>query len=139
MRTAPAARGDNLFTVSIVALDLKTGAYKWHFQEVHHDLWDYDNSASPVLADISYRGRTRKLLIHAGKTGMVYILDRTDGRPLLGMEERPVPQEPRNQTAATQPFPVADSFVPTCPEARQRRRRARNPVASSERSGRTRW
>ncbi len=108
--------GDNLFTVSIVALDLKTGAYKWHFQEVHHDLWDYDNSASPVLADISYRGRPRKLLLHAGKTGMVYILDRTDGRPLLGMEERPVPQEPRNHTAPTQPFPVGDSFVPTCPE-----------------------
>jgi len=111
-----ARAGDNLFTVSIVALDLKTGAYKWHFQEVHHDLWDYDNSVSPVLADIPYRGNTRKVLLHAGKTGMVYIFDRITGKPLIGIDERPVPQEPRNHTAATQPFSRADTFVPTCPE-----------------------
>jgi len=109
--------GDNLFTASIVALDLKTGAYKWHFQEVHHDIWDYDNSAAPVLADISYRGQPRKILMHAGKTGFLYILDRTNGKPLVGIEEKPVPQERRMKTAATQPFPVGDSFVPTCPEA----------------------
>jgi alcohol dehydrogenase (cytochrome c) len=108
--------GDNLFTVSIVALDLKDGAYKWHFQEVHHDVWDYDNAASPVLADVRYQGTTRKVLMHAGKTGFLYILDRTNGKPLLGIEERPVPQEPRMKTAATQPFPRGDSFVPTCPE-----------------------
>ena len=48
--------GDNLFTVSVVALDLKTGAYKWHFQEVHHDIWDYDSAAAPVLADVRYQG-----------------------------------------------------------------------------------
>ena len=59
--------GDDLFTASIVALDLKTGAYKWHFQEVHHDLWDYDNSASPLLADVSVRGRMRKAIVHAAK------------------------------------------------------------------------
>ena len=70
-----ARAGDNLFTVSIVALDLKTGAYKWHFQEIHHDLWDYDNAVSPILADIPYHGRTRKVLLHAGKNGMVYIFD----------------------------------------------------------------
>ncbi len=108
--------GDNLYTASIVALDLKTGAYKWHFQEVHHDLWDYDNVAAPVLADIQYQGKTRKVLISAGKTGFLYILDRTNGKPLIGIEEKPVPQEPRIKTAATQPFPVGDSFVPTCPE-----------------------
>ncbi len=108
--------GKNLFTSSIVALDLKTGAYKWHFQEVHHDLWDYDNEAAPVLADIKYHGQTRKILIHAGKTGFLYIYDRTNGKPLIGIEEKPVPQEPRMKTAATQPFPVGDSFVPTCPE-----------------------
>ena len=73
--------GDNLFTVSIVALDLKTGAYKWHFQEVHHDVWDYDNAASPVLADVRYQGTLRKVLMHAGKTGFLYILDRTNGSP----------------------------------------------------------
>src|SRR5579863_7227325 len=54
--------GDNLYTAAIVALDLKTGAYKWHFQEVHHDVWDYDNTASPVLADIPYHGQMRKVL-----------------------------------------------------------------------------
>ena len=108
--------GDNLFTVSIVALDSKTGAYKWHFQEVHHDVWDYDNSAAPVLADVRYGGSLRKALMHAGKTGFLYILDRTNGKPLVGIEERPVPQEPRMKTARTQPFPAGDSFVPTCPE-----------------------
>jgi PQQ-dependent dehydrogenase (methanol/ethanol family) len=108
--------GDNLFTASIVALDLQTGAYKWHFQEVHHDVWDYDNAASPVLADITYQGRPRKILIHAGKTGMMYILDRVTGRPLIGIEERAVPQEPRMKTSPTQPFPIGDTFVPTCPE-----------------------
>lgn len=108
--------GDNLFTVSIVALDLKTGAYKWHFQEVHHDLWDYDGATPPILTDLTYRGRQRKVLIHTGKTGFLYILDRTNGTPLIGIEERPVDQEPRMKTATTQPFPIGDSFVPTCPE-----------------------
>ncbi|MEN3337944.1 MAG: hypothetical protein V7647_1620 [Acidobacteriota bacterium] len=108
--------GDNLFSVSVVALDLKTGAYKWHFQEVHHDVWDYDNAAAPVLADVRVQGRRRQILIHAGKTGMTYILDRVTGKPFVGIVERPVPQEPRMKTAATQPFPVGDSFVPTCPE-----------------------
>ena len=108
--------GDNLFTVSVVALDLKTGAYKWHFQEVHHDIWDYDSAAAPVLADVRYRGAMRKILLHTGKTGFMYVLDRTNGKPLIGIEERAVPQEPRMKTAATQPFPIGDSFVPTCPE-----------------------
>ncbi len=108
--------GDNLFTASIVALDLTTGLRKWHFQEVHHDIWDYDNQTPPVLADIRYRGQVRKILIHGGKTGLMYILDRVDGKPLIGIEERPVPQEPRQKTAKTQPFPIGDSVVPTCPE-----------------------
>jgi alcohol dehydrogenase (cytochrome c) len=108
--------GDNLFTASIVALDAKTGAYKWHFQEVHHDLWDYDNAGAPILADVSYQGQSRKVLIHAGKTGFLYILDRVTGKPLIGIEERAVPQEARNKTSRTQPYPLGDSFVPTCPE-----------------------
>jgi PQQ-dependent dehydrogenase (methanol/ethanol family) len=108
--------GDNLYTASVVALDLKTGAYKWHFQEVHHDLWDYDSASSPVLADITYKGQPRKILISSNKSGYLYILDRTNGKPLIGIEEKPVPQEPRNKTAATQPIPTGDSFVPTCPE-----------------------
>jgi PQQ-dependent dehydrogenase (methanol/ethanol family) len=108
--------GDNLFTASIVALDLRTGSYKWHFQEVHHDIWDHDAASPPVLADVEYEGRRRKILIHAGKTGFLYILDRTDGKPLIGIEEKPVPQEPRLKTARTQPFPIGDRFVPLCPE-----------------------
>jgi alcohol dehydrogenase (cytochrome c) len=108
--------GDNLFSASIVALDLKTGKRKWHFQEVHHDLWDYDGPSSPVLADITYQGRPRKILMHGSKTGMIYILDRTNGTPLIGIEERPVPQQPEQKTAKTQPFPIGDAFVPTCPE-----------------------
>jgi PQQ-dependent dehydrogenase (methanol/ethanol family) len=108
--------GDNLFTASILALDLKTGAYKWHFQEVHHDIWDYDNPTPPVLADIQFRGQPRKIVIHGGKTGFTYILDRTNGMPLVGIEERPVAQDPRNKTSATQPYPLGDSPVPTCPE-----------------------
>jgi quinohemoprotein ethanol dehydrogenase len=108
--------GDNLYTASVVALDLKTGAYKWHFQEVHHDIWDYDSAAAPILADVRYQGSTRKILMHAGKTGFMYVLDRTNGKPLIGIEERAVPQEPRMKTAATQPFPIGDSFTPTCPE-----------------------
>jgi len=108
--------GDNLFTASIVALDSKTGAYKWHFQEVHHDIWDYDAASPPVLAEVTYRGQRRRILIHAGKAGFLYILDRTSGRPLVGIEERPVPQEPRMKSARTQPHPVGDRFVPLCAE-----------------------
>ena len=72
---------------------------------MHHDIWDYDDAAPPVLADIRYQGRCGKILMHAGKTGFLYILDRTNGKPLIGIEERPVPQEPRMKTAKTQPYP----------------------------------
>jgi PQQ-dependent dehydrogenase (methanol/ethanol family) len=108
--------GDNLFSASIVALDIRSGRYKWHFQEVHHDIWDYDAPVAPVLADITYQGQNRKILMHGGKTGMMYILDRTNGKPLIGIVERPVEQEPRMKTARTQPFPIGDVFVPICPE-----------------------
>jgi len=104
--------GDNLFSASIVALDVRTGKYRWHFQEVHHDLWDYDAPNPVVLFDIEIDGVQRKGLAQAGKTGWVYLLDRTNGTPLIGIEERPVAQEPRQATAATQPVPVGDAFVP---------------------------
>ena len=107
---------DNLFTASVLALDLKTGEYRWHFQQVRHDIWHYDAGGPSVLADITYEGRQRKILMHPGKTGYLYILDRTDGTPLIGMEERAVPQEPRMKTAPTQPYPIGDPFVPLCPE-----------------------
>ena len=103
--------GDNLFTASIVALDAYTGEYRWHFQQVHHDIWDYDAPNPVVLFDLDYGGELRKGLVQAGKTGWLYILDRVTGEPLVGIEERPVPQEPRQATAATQPHPDGDAFA----------------------------
>lgn len=104
--------GDNLFSASIVAVDVNTGIYRWHFQEVHHDLWDYDAANPVVLFDMDFEGESRRAIAHPGKTGWVYILDRVTGEPLIGIEERPVPQEPRQHTAATQPYPIGDAFVP---------------------------
>ena len=104
--------GDNLFTNSIVALDVKTGKYRWHYQQVHHDIWDYDGPSPVVLFDVKIRGRTRKAIAEINKTGWVYILDRRTGKPLLGIKERPVPQEPRQATARTQPHPAGEAVIP---------------------------
>ena len=105
-------KGDNLFTVSIVGLDVKTGRYRWHFQQVHHDIWDYDSPNPVILFDAPYEGRMRKAIAEVSKTGWVYILDRQTGKPLTPIEERPVPQEPRQHTAATQPYVIGDPVVP---------------------------
>jgi len=105
-------KGDNLFSVSIVALEVKTGKYRWHFQEVHHDMWDYDAPNPVILFDAPYNGKLRKGIAEAGKTGWVYILDRITGKPLLGMKETPVMQLPQQFTSPTQPFPVGDAVVP---------------------------
>jgi alcohol dehydrogenase (cytochrome c) len=104
--------GDNLFTASVVALDVATGEYRWHYQTVHHDLWDYDMPTPVILFDIDVGGEPRRGIAATGKTGWLYLLDRTNGEPLIGIEERPVPQEPRQATAATQPYPVGDAYVP---------------------------
>jgi quinohemoprotein ethanol dehydrogenase len=106
--------GDNLFCASIVAIKAKTGEYAWHFQEVHHDIWDYDAASPVALFDTIVNGQPRKGIAQAGRTGWVYMLDRTNGKPLIGIEERPVPQEPRQKTAKTQPFPTGDAIVPQC-------------------------
>jgi alcohol dehydrogenase (cytochrome c) len=79
---------------------------------VHHDIWDYDSPSPVVLFDLEYDGVLRKGLAQPSKTGWVYILDRTDGTPLVGIDEKPVPQEPRQATAATQPYPRGDAFSP---------------------------
>jgi alcohol dehydrogenase (cytochrome c) len=97
--------------VSIVALDARTGRYRWHFQQVHHDLWDYDAPSPVVLFDIDLAGKHREAIAEIGKTGWVYILDRVTGKPLIGIDEKAVPQEARQQTAATQPYPVGDPVV----------------------------
>ncbi|MEO6104527.1 MAG: PQQ-binding-like beta-propeller repeat protein, partial [Pseudoxanthomonas sp.] len=104
--------GDNLYANSIVAIEAKTGKHRWHFQQVHHDIWDYDAPNPVILFDAPYAGATRKALVQVGKTGWAYILDRVTGKPLLGIDERAVPQEARQNTAATQPFPVGDAVVP---------------------------
>src|SRR6185437_2189846 len=108
--------GDNLVCASVVALKAKTGEYAWHFQEVHHDIWDYDAASPVVLFDTVINGQPRKGIAEAGRTGWVYILDRTNGKPLIGIDEKPVPQEPRQKTAKTQPIPRGDAVVPQCAE-----------------------
>jgi len=107
--------GDNLFSSSIVALHMD-GTYAWHFQQVHHDLWDFDCPSPVILFDQMYDGKMRKGIAEACKTGWIYILDRTNGKPLIGIEEKPVEQEPRSATAATQPIPVGDAVMPQCPQ-----------------------
>jgi quinoprotein glucose dehydrogenase len=100
--------GNNLFANSIVAVDAETGKYRWHFQTVHHDLWDSDMPNPPVLVDIVQNGRRIPALASVGKTGYMFILDRVTGRPVFGVEERPVPKGdvPGEWYAPTQPFPV---------------------------------
>jgi len=112
--------GDNLYAASMLAIDAATGKYRWHFQQVHHDIWDYDAVNPVVLMDVTMAGpstglragRTRKAIAEVGKTGWAYILDRETGKPLIGIDEKPVPQEPKQATAATQPFPRGDAIVP---------------------------
>ena len=88
-----------LFATSMVAIEAKTGKYRWHFQQVHHDLWDYDGPNPVMLFDVKIGGRIRKAAAEANKAGWVYILDRTNGKPLIGIDEKPVPQEPRQLTS----------------------------------------
>ncbi len=104
--------GDNLFATSMVALDAATGKYRWHFQQIHHDLWDYDGPSPVVLFDVTINGTLRKAAAEPNKAGWVYILDRTNGKPLIGIDEKPVPQEPRQATSKTQPIPRGAAFIP---------------------------
>src|SRR5688572_1488647 len=100
--------GSNLYANSVVAIDINTGKYLWHFQSVHHDLWDSDQPAAPTLIDIRQNGRTVPALGLISKTAWLFILDRTTGRPIFGVEERPVPKgdAPGEWYSPTQPFPV---------------------------------
>ena len=99
--------GDNLFSNSLVALDAATGERVWHFQMVHHDLWEYDNQGPPILGDITVDGRRIKAVMQASKTAFLYAFDRETGEPVWPIEERPVPQSrvPGEHTSPTQPFP----------------------------------
>jgi len=100
--------GDGLFGESIVAIDVKTGVRKWHYQLVHHGLWDFDIPCAPMLADITVDGRPVKALAQPTKQAFLYLFDRVTGKPIFPMEERPVAQStvPGEKTSPTQPFPA---------------------------------
>jgi quinohemoprotein ethanol dehydrogenase len=104
--------GDNLFSLSTVAIDVETGEYRWHFQQIRHDIWDFDSSTPVVLFDAVIDGRERRAIASFNKTGWMYLLDRETGEALIGIEDMAVPQEPRQATAATQPIPVGEPFKP---------------------------
>lgn len=108
--------GGNLFANSLVALDARTGRRVWHFQTVHHDLWDYDLPQAPKLLTLNRGGRRVEAVAVAGKTGYIYTFERKTGRPIFPIVERPVPQSdvPGERTSPTQPIPAApEPFVPT--------------------------
>jgi len=100
--------GNNLFAESILCLDVETGKRVWHFQTVHHGLWDYDNPAAPTLMNVTVDGRPVKALAQVTKQGFLFALDRVTGKPIWPIEERPVPASdiPGEEASPTQPFPT---------------------------------
>jgi glucose dehydrogenase len=125
--------GDNLFSTSIIALDAETGERRWHYQMIHHDIWNYDTPTAPILMDVTVDGREVKGLYQATKQAFLYAIDRETGEPIWPIEERPVPQSnvPGEQLAPTQPFPTIPApydlqgrdetmLVDYTPEIRQR-------------------
>jgi quinoprotein glucose dehydrogenase len=124
--------GANLYSDSIVAVDIKTGVKKWHYQTVHHDIWDLDIPSAPILADITVDGRAIKAIIISGKQGFLYVLDRTNGQPVWPIPETPVPSGdvPGEWYSPTQPIPSKppsmgpntssiDNLIDFTPELRQ--------------------
>ena len=101
--------GDNLYATSIVAIDGETGKLRWHFQTTHHDIYDWDLNAPPVPADITTKdGKKVPAVIQNTKQGYLFVLDRATGKPILPVEEKPVPASdaPGEYTSPTQPVPV---------------------------------
>jgi glucose dehydrogenase len=101
-------KGNDLFANSVVALDAETGKMKWYYQVVHHDLWDFDLPGPPTLLDVVVKGKKIPILAQTAKTGYMYILDRVTGKPVFGIDEKPVraSQVPGEQSSPTQPVPV---------------------------------
>lgn len=105
--------GDNLYSCAVVSLDADKGTLNWHFQEVRHDLWDYDQAAAPILFTSTISGQPVEAVGAAGKTGWFYIIDRKTGKPLIEMKEIDVPQAPGQATANKQLVPATvEPFVP---------------------------
>jgi quinoprotein glucose dehydrogenase len=100
--------GNNLFAESLVAVDLKTGVRRWHFQLVHHPIWNFDNCCAPILADVTIDGKPRKVVAQGSKLAWLYVFDRATGAPIWPIEERAVPQSevPGEKTSPTQPHPT---------------------------------
>jgi quinoprotein glucose dehydrogenase len=100
--------GNNLYADCLLALDARTGKKLWHYQTVHHDVWDYDPDAAPQLVTVKHDGKTVDAVALASKNGFLYVFDRVTGKPLWPIEERPVPQSdvPGEITSKTQPFPT---------------------------------
>ena len=125
--------GQNLFATSIIALDVRTGERAWHFQTVHHDIWNYDNPTAPTLADVTVDGRRIPILVQTTKQAFAYVLNRETGEPVWPIEERAVPRGhvPGEYYSPTQPFPTRpaayemqgispDDLIDFTPELRRR-------------------
>ena len=100
--------GNNLFSTSLVAVNANTGKYLWHFQVTHHDIWDADMTGAPLLLDVKRNGKTIPAVAAISKSGLLFLLDRVNGKPIYGVEERPVAasEVPLEHAAKTQPFPL---------------------------------
>jgi glucose dehydrogenase/plastocyanin len=105
--------GDNLFSSTMVAVDAATGAYKWHYQSIRHDVWDMDNVHPPTLADIEIDGVERKVVFYGSKSGHQFVLDRTNGQPVLPVTQKPMITDSRQNQPDTQPFP-GSRLLPDC-------------------------
>ena len=117
--------GENLFTASIVALDAETGEYKWHYQMVHHDIWDFDAPSPTVLFKGEMNGEEVEAVGEPEKTGWVYLLDQETGKPIYPIPEVKVPQDPSQKTWPTQPEPTMEPFSPLTADRRKRSKTAR--------------
>ena len=107
--------GDNLYLCSVIALDSKTGKLRWHYQVIHHDIWEADIAEAPVLFDAEVDGQPRKAIAAMRTDGYLFMLDRATGKPLTRMEDRPVAQDAFQKTSPTQPYPVgAEPALPDC-------------------------
>ncbi len=107
--------GAELGTDGVYALNALTGKFVWFFQEVHHDIWDYDGMQTPLVETIKRGGKSVDVVDHINKDAYNYVLDAATGKPVVGVVETPVPQDPRDHTYPTQPIPVGDELVPHVP------------------------